>query len=102
MPTLNIAEFTAIPSSPDAAGMNCAAVPCVAAKNVTFAGTSTQSAVFDATTRLVRLVADSNCGVLFGSNPTATLTNSILLIANSPEYVQVAPGSVLKVAVIAR
>lgn len=57
-------------------------VPEIASANLTFT-TSTQSAVFDASTGVVRLTPDADCHVAFGTNPTAT-TASIRILAGIP------------------
>ena len=87
-------------------------------QNVTIGASSTQSAVFqtgpitntynpDGTlntnmpnnTTHIRVIANSNCWVAFGANPTATAgAGSILLSAYTPEYFWVQRGE--RVAVI--
>lgn len=49
-------------------------------QSVTFT-TSAQSAAFQSTTTVIRVVADANCHIAVGTNPTATL-NDMLLRAN--------------------
>lgn len=51
---------------------------------VTFT-TATQSAAFGTGVKVIRVIADANCHLLFGDDPTATV-NSKLVIANSVEY----------------
>ena len=62
---------------------------------------STQSAVFGANTKLVRLHNDSGqaCSILFGTNPTATTGNS-RMAKNSTEYYAIEPTAKLKVAAV--
>ena len=60
-------------------------------------GTSSQSSAFAAYTYYVRICADADCHILFGSNPTAT-SSSIFIPANQPEIFKVNPGE--KVAAI--
>lgn len=67
------------------------------AQKVTVGGSSTQSAAFNAVTKLVRLLSTVDCYVAFGSNPTAT-SSSLYMVAGVPEYFAVDPGS--KVAVL--
>jgi hypothetical protein len=69
----------------------------VASQNVSFTGTSAQSTATALTTWQVRLIADSDCYIVIGANPTAT-TSGTWLPATSPEYFAVHPGD--KVAVI--
>lgn len=61
---------------------------------------STQSSTLGATTKVVRLVSTTDCYVAFGSNPTAT-SSDLLLVAGVVEFFRVDPGSkiaALKVA----
>lgn len=74
-----------------------ASTPALANQVVNVAASSTQSAVFSADTKLVRVHCEEVCFVLFGANPTATLT-SMRLAANASEYFVVVPGQ--RVAVI--
>jgi hypothetical protein len=71
----------------------------VATQKVVNTGASTQSAALQATTKVVRLHADSICSFLAGANPTAT-TGNTRLAANQTEYFGVTPGSNLKIAAI--
>ena len=68
-----------------------------ASQNVSFTGSSAQSSAVAMTTWQVRLIADNDCYVAFGSNPTAT-TSGTWLPATSPEFFAVRPGD--KIAVI--
>lgn len=72
--------------------------PPVAEQTVTFSG-ATQSAAFNAETRLVRIETDSICSVLFGTNPTAT-TSSGRMAAGQTEFRAVPPKRSMKVSVI--
>jgi|TARA_E500000318_G_scaffold94091_1_gene93383 hypothetical protein len=60
-------------------------------------GTSSQSSAFGSYTYYVRICADADCHILFGSNPTAT-SSSIFIPADQPEIFKVNPGE--KVAAI--
>lgn len=71
--------------------------PAVRTQTVTFT-TSVQSLVFTEETRCVRVVADADCHLLFGLNPTAT-TGHQRLTAEVAELRHVKPGD--KVAAIA-
>ena len=77
--------------------IQCGAQPGVDQVPVVIGAGSLQSAAFAATTRFVRIHADSICSVAFGINPTAT-ANSARMAANESDYFGVAPGQ--KVAVI--
>jgi hypothetical protein len=58
--------------------------------------TATQSPVFLDDTHCVRLVADADCHVLFGRNPTAVV-QSQRIPAGAVEWRQVTPGDRLSV-----
>ncbi len=59
-------------------------------QSVAFDGTATTIAAV-VNSSIVRLFATEMCHVLFGSNPTAATTDSPIS-ADTPEYVQAAPG----------
>lgn len=63
---------------------------------VTFT-TSSQSAAFNNQTTFVRILADADCHVLFGTNPTATANNQ-KLISNVEYWRGVPKGQSYKVA----
>lgn len=71
--------------------------PAIAQQTVAIGGSSTASAKFNDSTRLVRLHTDAICSVAFGSTPTAVATAQ-RLPANATEYFAVMGGQ--KVAVI--
>lgn len=98
MPNLYITEFQH--EGVDAMGriMPVAKALPLAEQKVSFS-TSTQSAVLNANTTLVRLHTDSTCSVAFGTNPTAT-TSKMRLVSDQTEYFSVQPNSELKIAVI--
>ena len=60
-------------------------------------GTSSQTAAFADGIAYVRVIADADCHILFGSSPTAT-SSSIFIPADQPEIFKVNPGE--KVAAI--
>lgn len=68
---------------------------------ISTAAGSVQSATFANNTTLVRLHNDSTspCSILFGTNPTATTSNS-RMAANQTEYYAIPQNSGMKVAVI--
>jgi len=72
----------------------------VADQTVAIGAASAQSAAFNATTSIVRVVSDVACSVHFGTNPTAT-TAKMMLTAGVAEYFYVPKGESYKVAVIA-
>lgn len=63
-----------------------------------FTSAAVQSAAFQASTNIVRLVCSVQCSVLFGANPTATNVNK-MLPALLPEYFAVPSGGTFKVSV---
>lgn len=63
--------------------------------------TSAAATAFNANTSVVRLIADTNCFVVFGADsasPTATSANGVFIVAGVPEYFRVSQGS--RIAVI--
>lgn len=76
--------------------MHIAMIPKTTQK-VTSSGSSVQSSAFGANIEYVRIVADADCHIAFGVNPTAT-TSSIYVPVDDVEYFKVSPGE--KVAVI--
>jgi len=98
MANLSITEFERL--SRDVAG-NLIPVGhqySVTVQNVDYTAGSTQSAAFQDSTKFIRVVADTDVRILFGSNPTAVANSSILMASGSAEYFGVAPGE--KVAAI--
>jgi hypothetical protein len=97
MATLNVTEFAEVEG---ARGQRVPLVSGSAAisNNVTFT-TSTASDAFDATTGVVRVVADAACYIMFGTDPTAA-SGDIYLPANSVEYFAVPVGLDYKVAAV--
>jgi hypothetical protein len=96
MAKLWVTEFSELPLDAKLAAPQMPMTPEVTTQSVTFT-TSTQSAAFSAATRFVRIVADANCHVAFGANPTAS-TSSMRLTADASEFFGVVPGQ--KVAAI--
>ena len=70
--------------------------PAITTQVVTFT-TSTASNEFAANTKLVRIISDTDCHLLFGSSPTAT-TNHQFLPANQEAWRMVTGG--MKVAAV--
>lgn len=99
MANLYITEFVAIPKDGPygtSTPMPVGATPAIAEQKVAFT-TTTQSAAFNAATRYVRVISDTNCHLAFGANPTAT-TSSMRVVADVPEYFGVVAGQ--KVAAV--
>lgn len=98
--TCNVTEFAERPP----VTYQAAYVPALASANVTYTTSSVQSAVFQQTTALVRIQCDSVAYVLFGANPTATLS-SMRIPSGTVEYYAITPATVypytaLRLAVI--
>ena len=72
--------------------------PALAEQKITYS-TTTQSAAFNAKTRMVRIHTDSICSIEFGTNPTAT-TSTGRMAAGATEYHGVPVGQNYMVAVI--
>jgi hypothetical protein len=71
--------------------------PALATQKVTISGVSAQSAAFNTKTTFVRLHTDAICSIVFGSNPTAAVTDPRMPL-DAVEYFGVIGGQ--KVAVI--
>lgn len=93
MATLFITEYSEVPAI-RGVPMPVAVEPAVANQAVSFT-TSAASSAFNAATRYVRVIADADCHLEFGSAPTATATDQFLP-ANQEAWRIVTPG--LKVA----
>ena len=96
MATLYVTEF-ASSAAATGDGAQVANTPKVAQNNVTIGGSTTQSAAFGASTRVVRVSPDAICSVeIGGANPVATAASS-RMAADSVEYYFVKPGDKLAV-----
>lgn len=98
--TCNVTEFAERPP----VTYQAAIMPALASYNITYTTSSVQGAVFQPTTALVRITCDATANVLFGANPTATLT-SLRFAAGQTEYFTVITGNTppytaLRIAVI--
>lgn len=70
--------------------------PPLAEQTVAIGGTSTQSAVFNAKTKSIRVHTDAICSIAVGTSPTATAT-TMRMVAGQTEYFAVTPGHRLAV-----
>jgi hypothetical protein len=86
--TCSVAEFAERPP----VTYQAAFAPALATSVVTYTTSSVQSVVFQQTTALVRVSCDATAYIVFGANPTATLTN-LRLAANQVEYFAITPAS---------
>lgn len=68
-------------------------------QNVAYTGTAAASSAFNANTRVIRLVATTDCYVAISANPTAT-TSSAYLPQGIVEYVRINAGD--KISAIRR
>jgi hypothetical protein len=102
MPLLYVTEYANLMPSP-IAGQNVLPIPLeheTMNQGLQISTTSNQSAVFQRSTRLVRLHCEAACHVEFGTNPSAG-PGSQRMAANQTEYKAVPVGGAFKVAVIA-
>ena len=76
--------------------MHIAMIP-ITTQKVTSSGTSAASAAFGNNIEYVRIVADDDCHIEFGTGPTAT-TSTIFVPSKDIEYFKVSGGE--KIAVI--
>lgn len=102
MPTLHISEYNAIlktnvGDNPVSGDGEAQAVkePSVATQAIAYTSAAS-SAVFNDSTRIVRVVSDAAAYVVFGAAPVAT-ANSMLLPAFGVEYFGVNPGDKISV-----
>jgi hypothetical protein len=100
MATLFITEFGGQPLDDKGRVAPIAMLPPIAQQTVTFT-TSTQSAVLNAKTTLVRIQSDANCCLETGTNPTAT-TAKMPLDAGVVEYFGIPQDSNMKIAAVTR
>lgn len=97
MPTLYVTEFgrqsAGVPAS-----INVAQAPELLTQTVAIGAGSLQSAVFGASTQLIRVHTDAVCGITIGANPTAAAATAMRMAAGQTEYFRVLGGQ--KIAVI--
>lgn len=99
MATLYVTEYAEDGHGPSGSTRFAVAeAPGLAGQTITISGSSTQSAAFNANTRLIRVHTDAICSLAMGTNPTAT-TAMKRMAADQTEYWGVVPGD--KIAVIA-
>jgi hypothetical protein len=67
--------------------------PALVIQTVSFTGTAGTSAAFNENTRYVRLNADANACVLFGTAPTAVTARDTRIAAGAAEYFKVDRGA---------
>jgi hypothetical protein len=75
--------------------------PVVDQAVLSISGAQATSLAFNAKTNLVRLNANAACNIAFGTSPTIAADGGQRLSPNQTEFKRVAPGTGLKVAVIA-
>lgn len=68
------------------------------AENVSYDASVASTRAFSSVCTVVRIVATTNCSIVFAGTPVATVAAGILLTAGVPEYFKVTPGQ--KVAAI--
>lgn len=98
MSNLSIAEYRTLGRDRSGHPLPAGEEENVTIQNLTFTTSSVQSSAFNSETKLVRIVADADSRVLFGTNPTAIASGgsaSIFLPAGSVEYFGVLPNMML-------
>ncbi len=100
MPILSITEFQTTPSDPGSPmhTLNAAKLPFLFSQVVEFEDQSANSMSFSDDTRYIRVIANADCCINVGSNPTAT-GQHMRLAAGAAEYFGVNPGDRLAVIV---
>jgi hypothetical protein len=98
MSNLSITEYDDVTLDDRGAAMPVANNPGITVQNVSFTATAGQSAAFNRETRLLRIIADADCRIIFGADPTA-VTTDMLVKAGSVEYFGVTPF--IKVSAVA-
>lgn len=74
--------------------------PALTIQKVAFTSTAGTSAAFNALTTFVRIHPDGIAGVIFGTAPTATTSNSMRIGSGVTEFFGVQPGQSLKVSAV--
>lgn len=100
MATLYIREYLRQGRDTNGQFVSAGEEPGLADQTVAIGGASAQSAALNPLTSFMRLHTDAICSVLFGTNPTAAITNA-RMSAGTTEYFSVGKGSGMKIAVIA-
>lgn len=95
MATLWISEYDEIGKDSYGSKAQVASEPSNTTQTVTYT-TTTQSAAFNPSTRIIRVIADAAVYLEFGTNPTATAT-SLYLPSGQVEYIGI-KGATIKVA----
>lgn len=96
MATLYISEFTNAVSSIGTTKPQVPPQPSSVDQTVDITSGSLQSDAFSSRTNAVLLVADEDCSIAFGDDPTAT-TDNLLLPAKVPMMFGVWPGMIAAV-----
>jgi hypothetical protein len=103
MPVLYVTEYVGIAAAHSGNSAQVPQEPVVVEQAIAITSSSTQTAAFNSKTTLIRVHADSICGVTIGTNPTATVSAGGLgsgrFVAGQTEFRGVFPGQ--KAAVIA-
>lgn len=97
MSNLSITEYRSVGRDVNGSPLPAGLAPAVTIQNVTFTATAAASNAFNDETVFVRIVADADCRIVFGTAPTATSTDT-LMVAGNAEYFGVKAG--LKVSAI--
>ena len=99
MSNLSITEYASVGRDVNGSPLPAGQAPALAIQNVTFT-TATASAAFNERTRFIRVVADADCRVVFGTAPVATSSDT-LMAAGQHEYFGVDPlGGPYKISAV--
>ena len=91
MAKIVITEYPGVGMLPGGVATQAPIEPAIADQAVTYT-TSTQSAVFNERTKLIRVVADAKAHINVSGNPTATANNR-WVAANAPEFFWLGDGA---------
>lgn len=98
MSNLSVTEYDNTTLDGRGDSMPVAQHPGLAIQNITFTATHGASAAFNRNTKLIRVVSDADCRIVFGASPVA-VTTDMLVKAGSAEYFGVSPF--IKVSAVA-
>lgn len=92
MSNVTIREYADIVATYGGKVVQAGAEPAIADQAVTTSATSAQSNAFNANTRLIAVSTVTPVAILFGASPTALITTSQRIPANTIIFYGVVPG----------
>lgn len=99
--TANISYFAAVAVMPGNAVAQAVETPALSTEEVTFTGTSAQTAAFPTGARFMRVIVDANARMLISTTATGvTSTTGTRLKADTAEYFAIPAGGQLKAGFI--